>query len=74
MNNLNEQIKELRKKAGLTQVEFAKRAGLGLRFVRELEQGKSTIRLDKLNQVLEFFGYHLEVKRNESKNTSTKES
>ena len=69
MNNLNEQIQELRKKAGLTQVEFAKRAGLGLRFIRELEQGKSTIRLDKLNQVLEFFGYHLEAKRNESKNT-----
>ena len=68
MNNLNEQTKQLRKEAGLTQVEFAKRAGLGLRFIRELEQGKSTIRLDKLNQVLEFFGYHLEVKRNESKN------
>ena len=68
MMNLNEQIKELRKKAGLTQIEFAKRAGLGLRFIRELEQGKSTVRLDKLNQVLEFFGYHLEVKRNESKN------
>ena len=66
---LNEQIKELRKKAKLTQVEFAKRAGFGLRFIRELEQGKSTVRLDKLNQVLEFFGYHLEVKRNESKNT-----
>ena len=65
---LNEQIKELRRKAGLTQVEFAKRAGLGLRFIRELEQGKLTVRLDKLNQVLEFFGYHLEVKRNESKN------
>jgi y4mF family transcriptional regulator len=67
--HLNEQIKELRKKSSLTQVEFAKRAGLGLRFVRELEQGKSTIRLDKLNQVLEFFGHHLEVKRNGPKNT-----
>lgn len=67
--NLSEQIKELRKKSRLTQIEFAKRAGLGLRFVRELEQGKSTVRLDKLNQVLEFFGYHLEVKRNEPKNT-----
>ena len=67
--NLNEQIKELRKNAGLTQVEFAQRAGLGLRFVRELEQGKATVRLDKLNQVLEFFGHHLEVKRNEPGNT-----
>ena len=67
--NLGDQIKELRKKSDLTQIEFAKRAGLGLRFVRELEQGKSTVRLDKLNHVLEFFGYHLEVKRNEPRNT-----
>lgn len=66
--NLNKQIKELRKKARLTQVEFARRAGVGLRFIRELEQGKSTIRLDKLKQVLEFFGHHLEVKRNEPEN------
>ena len=65
---ISEEIKQLRKKAGLTQVEFAKRVGVGLRFVRELEQGKSTIRMDKLNQVLEFLGYHLEVKQNESNN------
>ena len=62
---LNKHIKELRKKTGLTQVEFARRVGVGLRFIRELEQGKSTIRLDKLNQVLAFLGFHLEVKRNE---------
>ena len=67
--DLNEHIKELRKKSGLTQIEFAKRVGVGLRFVRELEQGKSTIRLDKLNQVLNFLGCHLEVKRNEPQNT-----
>ena len=67
--DINKEIKNLRKKSGLTQVEFAKRAGLGLRFVRELEQGKSTVRLDKLKQVLEFFGCHLEVKRNEPENT-----
>ena len=57
-------IKELRRKNRLTQVEFAKRAGVGLRFVRELEQGKPTVRMDKLMQVLEFLGYHLELKRN----------
>jgi y4mF family transcriptional regulator len=67
--NLHEQIQDLRKKSGLTQIEFAKRVGVGLRFIRELEQGKSTIRLDKLNQVLEFLGCHLEVKRNEFQNT-----
>ncbi len=58
------QIKHLRKKNGLTQVEFAARAGVGLRFFRELEQGKVTIRIDKLMQVLEFLGYHLEIKKN----------
>ena len=70
MNSLaiNIQIKVLRKKLGLTQVNFAKRAGLGLRFLRELEQGKTTVRLDKLNQVLDFLGMHLELKRNENTN------
>lgn len=66
MNHLNEQIKQLRKKSGLTQVEFSKRSGVGLRFLRELEQGKATVRLDKVNKVLEFLGYHLELKKNES--------
>ena len=66
MNDLNEQIKQLRKKAGLTQVEFSKRSGVGLRFLRELEQGKATVRLDKVNKVLEFLGYHLELMKNES--------
>ena len=46
MNNIGEYIKCERKKLGITQEEFAMRAGLGLRFVRELEQGKETVRLD----------------------------
>lgn len=62
--NLGSQIKVLRKKIGLTQVEFAKRAGVGLRFLRELEQGKTTVRMDKLIQVLEFLGYHFEIIKN----------
>ena len=66
MDNINKQIKQLRKKAGLTQVEFSRRSGVGLRFLRELEQGKATVRLDKVNKVLEFLGYHLELKKNES--------
>jgi len=64
-NDIAFQIKMLRKKNSLTQIEFAKRAGVGLRFLRELEQGKATIRMDKLMQVLNFLGYHLELKRNE---------
>ena len=56
MNRIGNYIKEERKKAGLTQEEFAMRAGLGLRCVRELEQGKETVRLDKVNQALAMFG------------------
>jgi y4mF family transcriptional regulator len=58
---LNAQIKELRKKAGLTQAEMAKRTGVGLRFVRDVEQGKPTVRVDKVNQVLALFGCHVEA-------------
>ena len=56
MSIIGDYIKEERKKAGLTQEEFALRSGLGLRFVRELEQGKETVQLDKVNQALAMFG------------------
>ena len=56
MNAISEFMKENRKKAGLTQEEFALRSGLGLRFVRELEQGKETVRMDKVNKALAMFG------------------
>lgn len=56
MNAIAEYVKQKRKEAGLTQQEFAMRSGLGLRFVRELEQGKETVRLDKVNQALGMFG------------------
>ena len=58
---LSAQIKRLRKNAGLTQTEMAKRTGVGLRFVRDVEQGKATVRVDKVNQVLVLFGYHVEA-------------
>ena len=61
MSLFNQQVKALRKQAGLTQVEFAGRVGVGLRFVRDLEQGKQSVRLDKVNQVLKFLGHHLEI-------------
>ena len=63
--NLSDKIKRTRKDAGLTQIELAKRVGVGLRFIRELEQGKTTVRLDKVDQVLGFLGYRLEMVRNE---------
>jgi y4mF family transcriptional regulator len=67
LSKIADGVKKLRKNNGLNQIEFAKRAGVGLRFVRELEPGKTTVRMDKLMQVLEFLGYHLELERNESK-------
>ena len=56
MNKIAEFIKQNRKANGLTQEEFAIRSGLGLRFVRELEQGKETVRMDKVNVALSMFG------------------
>lgn len=55
-NELSTFVKEMRKQFGLTQVDLAEKSGVGLRFVRELEQGKQTLRLDKVNQVLALFG------------------
>ncbi len=52
-------VRRRRKQAGLTQQDLADRAGVGLRFVRDLEQGKQTLRMDKVNQVLALFGHEL---------------
>lgn len=53
-------VKGKRKALGLSQRDLADRAGVGLRFVRELEQGKQTLRMDKVDQVLALFGHRLE--------------
>jgi y4mF family transcriptional regulator len=52
-------VKDKRKSVKLTQPELAEKAGVGLRFIRELEQGKETLRLDKVNQVLQLFGHEV---------------
>ena len=57
--DLSKFIKEKRKDLRLTQVELSEKAGVGIRFIRELEGGKSTLRIDKINQVLDLFGYEL---------------
>ncbi|MBL7823181.1 MAG: helix-turn-helix transcriptional regulator [Saprospiraceae bacterium] len=57
--NLSEFVKAKRRQTKLTQPEMAEKAGVGLRFVRELEQGKESLRLDKVNQVLGLFGYEV---------------
>lgn len=57
---LIEFVKERRQSLGFTQQDLADRAGVGLRFIRDLEQGKSSLRLDKVNQVLALFGHRME--------------
>ena len=59
MNNLSTTVKMLRKQYKLTQEELSLKSGVGLRFVRDLEQGKDTLRLDKVNQLLDFFNYEM---------------
>lgn len=59
MNSLSTTVKTLRKQYNLTQEELSLKSGVGLRFVRDLEQGKETLRLDKVNQLLDFFNYEM---------------
>jgi y4mF family transcriptional regulator len=60
-NTISIFIKQKRKQLKLTQPQLAERAGVGLRFIRELEQGKQSLRMDKVNQVLDLFGSELGV-------------
>jgi y4mF family transcriptional regulator len=59
MKALSQFVRKNRKELGFTQEALADRAGVGLRFIRELEQGKKTLRADKIEQVLELFGHTL---------------
>ena len=52
-------VRMKRKKLGYTQLELARRIGVGLRFLKELEQGKQSLRMDKVTQILNYFGYEL---------------
>jgi y4mF family transcriptional regulator len=56
---LSDFLKNKRKQFNLTQQQLAVKAGVGLRFIRDLEQGKTTLRMDKVNQVLKLFGQEL---------------
>lgn len=58
---LSQYVKAMRKQYNLTQIDLSEKSGIGLRFVRELEQGKQTLRLDKVNQILNLFGSEVGV-------------
>jgi y4mF family transcriptional regulator len=57
--SLSDFLKDKRKMLNLSQQQLSEKAGVGLRFVRDLEQGKTTLRMDKVNQVLQLFGLEL---------------
>lgn len=59
MNKLSQFVKNRRKSLKLTQEDLSFKSGVGLRFVRDLEQGKQTLRMDKVNQILSLFGHEL---------------
>ncbi len=61
VNAISQHVKKKRKLNKLTQPELAIKAGVGLRFIRDLEQGKLTMRMDKVNDVLRLFGDELGV-------------
>lgn len=58
---LSKYVKAKRKEYNLTQIDLSEKSGVGLRFIRELEQGKQTLRLDKVNQILNLFGSEIGV-------------
>ncbi|MBP5705560.1 MAG: helix-turn-helix transcriptional regulator [Paludibacteraceae bacterium] len=67
-NNLSATVKMLRKQYNITQEDLSIKSGVGLRFVRDLEQGKQTLRLDKVNQLLDFFNYEMAAVEKEKDN------
>jgi y4mF family transcriptional regulator len=67
MTKLAQFLKQKRKEYKLTQLELSHKAGVGLKFVRELEQGKTTLRIDKVNDVLMLFGYEMYPVKSEFK-------
>lgn len=67
-NDLIAFVKSRRKQLGLTQQDLAERAGVGLRFIRDLEQGKESLQLDKVNQVLVLFGHKVGPVKIEDRN------
>lgn len=63
MSNISSFIKYQRKKLKLTQEELATKAGVGIRFIRELEQGKQTMQVGKIDEVLALFGFSLSPRK-----------
>lgn len=73
-NSLSEFVRQKRKSLRMTQKEMSEKSGVGIRFIRELERGKETLKMDKVNQVLDLFGYELGPIESAKVNRSNEES
>ncbi len=71
---LNEFVRYKRKLLKMTQKEMSEKSGVGIRFVRELERGKKTLKMDKVNQVLDLFGFELGPVKSSTIDNSNEES
>jgi y4mF family transcriptional regulator len=71
---LSDFVRQKRKSLGMTQKEMSEKSGVGIRFIRELERGKETLKMDKINQVLDLFGFELGPMESTKVNGSNEES
>jgi y4mF family transcriptional regulator len=61
LSTIGQYLKQKRKQFGLTQEDLSGKSGVGLRLIREIEQGKTTMRMDKVQQILDLFGATLTI-------------
>jgi y4mF family transcriptional regulator len=61
LSTIGQYLKQKRKQHELTQEDLSQKAGVGLRLIREIEQGKTTMRMDKVQQILDLFGARLTI-------------
>lgn len=66
MEEWSEQIVARRREVGLRQADLAQLAEVSERFVREVEAGKASVRLDKLRPVLDVLGLELALRPRET--------
>ena len=71
---LNKFVRLKRKSLKMTQKEMSEKSGVGIRFIRELERGKETLKMDKVNEVLDLFGFELGPIESTKVNRSNEES
>ena len=61
ISQLGNLINTTRKEQGLTQAQLAATCGVGIRFIRELEQGKSSCQIGKSLHVVSMLGLEIQI-------------